>query len=511
MGSQSKVDCFRGLRECSPRGIGALGVVTRGGARDRPLLEAPAEAVRGMPSLESSPPSKDGVQSMNLRLSVLSLSLVATVAVASTEADWQAREVRCHGNLPAMLEAIANSPTPLQMRQPRSAAELARVLEESGRFAELGLTLAEGRILVNAAYGRAGLSLEGQTGEDLSDSHLRGASTEAGAAGLSWRPGTEFEPQDAVLMRWPFDWNSQRDEYTDIVTALGAAEVTLYMWVNTATQRDSAIAYMRGRGEGASHVKWVIDRTSTVWIRDYGPNFIYEKGGDRWGIVDFHYYTSRPQDDDTPRVVAGATGVPTVDCQDANRVFTEGGNLNYDGLGTVVYSTRTYGKNNGITDAQVDQRILNAFQATQGIVPQDPSLDGTGHVDMFLKIVNENTVLVGRYASDQRDYQVLEDCATLFENSTNGVGEPWNVVRIVQPDVYYVLFIFPVVRTYTNSVVSNDVVILPTYGISYDDTAIKMHGRLFPGKTIVPVRADTIIESAGAWHCVTMEYASPAN
>jgi agmatine deiminase len=245
-------------------------------------------------------------------------------------------------------------------------------------------------------------------------------------------------------------------------------------------------------------------------MRDYGPQYIYSVDSDAWGVVDFHYYQGRPADDDTPVFIARTNGVVRIDRQRFRRVFTEGGNLNHDGLGCVIYSERTYERNRWSRHV-VDRRILSAFQAHKAIVPQDPSLDGTGHVDMFMKIVDETTVLVAQYAPDQTDYQVLEDCAALLEGSTNGAGEPWTVVRIPQPDVYYTMFVFPVVRTYTNALIANNIVLLPVYGIPSDQEAIDIYRAVMPGRVIYPVNAEEIIEYGGAWHCVTMEFPSPAN
>jgi agmatine deiminase len=259
------------------------------------------------------------------------------------------------------------------------------------------------------------------------------------------------------------------------------------------------------------HVRWVIETTDSVWLRDYGPQFIYEIGGNRWGIVDFHYINGRPNDDDTPEFIADVLGVPLVDRQNSNVVYTEGGNLNHDGLGCVIYSQRTYNNNLGVDPEVIDQRIMSAFQATTNIVPEDPTLDMTGHVDMFQKIIGEDSVLVAQYDPDEVDYQILEDCATLYRNSTNGAGEPWNVVRIRQPDVYYIFFVYPVVRTYTNSLIVNNVVLLCTFGIDDDQDAIDVYEQVFPNKTILPIEASDIIRFGGAWHCVTMEYPSPNN
>jgi agmatine/peptidylarginine deiminase len=248
---------------------------------------------------------------------------------------------------------------------------------------------------------------------------------------------------------------------------------------------------------------------NSMWMRDYGPVFTYDGSGN-WAVTDFHYYRQRALDDSTPKYFSDLFQVPRVDRQSReNQVFTEGGNLMTDGLGTIVYSTRTYSNNSRVQPSVIDARIRSGLQAVKSIVPEDPSLDGTGHVDMFMKIIGSNTVVIGRYNPGQTDYQVLEDNAALFAKSTNGDGQPWNVIRVPQPDVYYVFFLFPVVRTYTNGLMINDQVIVPVYGLPEDATAMNIFANALPGRTIVPINANDIIEQAGAWHCVTMEYPAP--
>lgn len=438
-------------------------------------------------------------------LSVLGLFFpILSSSAPASEAQWHNLDRAYHGDLEAMLQAVAAAPPLQQPRTNRSAAELVQVLQDTRRFEELGLTLDEGRQLVRAVYGHLDLPLRLSPG--------RPSAPATPNPRVDFRAGTEIEPLAGVLMRWPWDWASMRIRYSEMVDALANSGATIYMWTDTQAQQDAAKDYLSNQGVSDGHVRWVIDNTQTIWIRDYGPTFLHEVGGDRWGVADFHYYDNRPQDDDTPLFVAGATGVPVMNRQTGpSAVYTEGGNMNHDRLGTVCYSQRVFGKNPGLDPAEVDRRIRTGVAAHQSIVPEDPSLDGTGHIDMFAKIVNENTVLVAQYDPDEEDYQTLEDAAALFASSTNGAGEPWNVERIWQPDVYYVFFIYPVVRTYTNSLIVNDDIILPTYNIAYDATAVAVYETLLPGKTIHSIDARVIIESAGAWHCVTMEYPDPRN
>jgi len=457
---------------------------------------------------------------MHLRKSVLRLAGLASIFTVSaltspvgaqsmSELKWQATHEQHHGQLNAMLELIAETPVIPHFRSDRSARELFDVLVEAGRFDELGLTQDEGWTLVKAVYEKHGLPIDVDR-RVVGDTEPFDPNNDP-AETPDFRSGTEFENLNAVLMRWPWDWASQKDEYAQMVQAIYDGDATAAIWTNTSSQKNEAISYLENRGVPTSHILWVTEQTNSVWMRDYGPNFIYESDGPRWGVVDFHYYNSRPADDDTPLVIASAMNVPVMDRQFSNVVHTEGGNLNRDGVGCVVFSERTYSNNGGVNHDVIDARIKTAFNANKALVPEDPSLDGTGHVDMFLKIVDEDTVVVAQYDPDEKDYQILEDAATLFMSETNGAGVPWEVHRIWQPDVYYIFFIFPVVRTYTNSLVVNDVVMLPVFDIPYDAQAVAVYEALYPGRTIVPINAEVIIESGGAWHCVTMEYPDPLN
>ncbi|MFZ2989979.1 agmatine deiminase family protein, partial [Ideonella sp.] len=384
--------------------------------------------------------------------------------------------------------------------------EQVRMLEAAGRFERLGISSAQGRQLVAAWYRRQGLDARGAAPAQAP------AATPTATASVppaGWRAGREFDPLQAVLLRWPFDWTALRDKYTVMVKAIVDSGAEARIWVDNERQRKAAERVLKQAGINLQRVSWQIENTDTVWLRDYGPNFIHDPAGSGWGVVDFHYYDSRPADDDTPLIVAGAAGALVVDRQRADRVYTEGGNINTDGAGAVLYSTRTYGKNNGVPTATIDARIASAFNAPQRVVLQDPVLDATGHVDMFSKIVGPQTVLVAQYDADEFDHARLEANAALLAAATNGSGQPWQVVRIRQPDVYYDGLVNPVIRTYTNSLIVNDRVIVPVYGIADDADALAIYAALFPTKTIVPLNASAIITSAGAWHCVTMEFTRP--
>lgn len=442
---------------------------------------------------------------MNRWLMLLLVGLASLSSRADEALAWRQAEADAHGRFDRLLALVESAPQRPQRRHLRPLDEHVRVLEAAGRFSALGITREQGEALVRAAYRRQGLDPAGAAAPQRPAATANASATQPPAG---WRAGREFDPLQAVLLRWPYDWADLRDEYAILVRAIvdGGAEARI--WVDNDRQRRAAQRYLQGRGVPLARVSWVLKPTDTVWLRDYGPNFLF--GGGDWGVVDFHYYDNRPADDDTPLDVASAAGKLVVDRQQgAERVYTEGGNINTDGLGAVLYSERTYARNAGVPRSSIDDRISSALNAPRRLVLQDPVLDATGHVDMFSKLVGPATVLVAQYDPDEFDHARLEANAALLARSVNGAGQPLTVVRIRQPDVYYESLVFPVVRTYTNSLIANDRVIVPVYGIPDDEGALAVYASLFPGKTIVPLDATGIITSAGAWHCVTMEFPAP--
>jgi len=401
-----------------------------------------------------------------------------------------------------MLEVIRAAPANPHLRINRSSADLASALDAAGRFAALGLDAGQGRILVEAFYRHHGLDPDGRAAPASLDSPLFDPPPD-------YRAGREFDPLASVLLRWPYDWTALRDEYAIMIDAIVESGANALVWVDNRWQERLASSYLSRRRVDVAQVTWLREKTDSVWMRDYGPIYLYGDSAEDWAVVDFHYYDSRAEDDDTPLVVADLEGKEVVDRQFTNVLYTEGGNIATDGLGTVLYSARTYSRNEDLPAEIVDERIVTALNAENNLVLQDPSLDSTGHVDMFSKIVGPSTVLVAQHDPDEIDYQVLEANAALLQASVNGAGVPWTLVRIRQPDVYYAFFVYPVVRTYTNSLIVNDRVIVPVYGIDDDDAALAVYATLFPDKVIVPLAANDIIESGGAWHCVTMEFPQP--
>jgi hypothetical protein len=130
------------------------------------------------------------------------------------------------------------------------------------------------------------------------------------------------------------------------------------------------------------------------------------------------------------------------------------------------------------------------------------------HIDMHMKLLDEETLLVGQYPAGVADGPQIEaNLQYVLNNFTTSFGTPYKVVRIPMPpdagDDYpntggdY--------RTYANAVFVNKTVIVPFYEEQYDTTAQRIWEEALPGYNIVGIDCNSIIPSLGAIHCITKE------
>jgi hypothetical protein len=136
--------------------------------------------------------------------------------------------------------------------------------------------------------------------------------------------------------------------------------------------------------------------------------------------------------------------------------------------------------------------------------------DGIHHIDMHMKLVDEQTLLVGEYPEGIADGpQINANIEYVLSNFSSKFGSPFRVVRIPMPDSQSDLYPDEggYYRTYTNAVFVNKTIIFPTYREEFDTTAYRIWGEVCPGYNLVGIDCDdqgsNIIALSGAIHCIT--------
>jgi agmatine/peptidylarginine deiminase len=239
-------------------------------------------------------------------------------------------------------------------------------------------------------------------------------------------------------------------------------------------------------------------------------------------LVDWIYNRpTRPNDNSSPQYVADYLGLDLYTTTSApDDLVNTGGNWMSDGFGTAIISELVLeenapGNQYGVTaktEAEIDAITENYLGVDRYIKMPVLPYDGIHHVDMHMKLLDEQTLLVGEYPDGISDGpQINANMDYVVSNFMNKWGEPYKTIRIPMPPS--VAGNWPSsnppasYRTYTNAVFVNKMVILPIYREQYDTTALRIWQEALPGYQIVGIdcdnNPDNIIAASGAIHCIT--------
>ena len=270
---------------------------------------------------------------------------------------------------------------------------------------------------------------------------------------------------------------------------------------------NSVKSYLQSGGVPLYNLEFLITPFNTIWCRDYGPWTAYTGDIDTLNIIDWIYNRPRPQDDVTPVFFANYIHAPIYQTTSPPYdLIATGGNLMVDGHGTAFSSNLILDENPGKTEAQIDE-IMNLFLGTDRYIKMtNLPYDGIHHIDMHMKLLDEETLLVGEYPPGVADGPQIEaNLEYILNNFQTCYGKDYKVVRIPMPPENGQYPPQGDYRTYTNSIIINKTVIIPTYEYQYDTTAFRIYREAMPGYNIVGINSNAIIPSLGAIHCITKE------
>lgn len=324
------------------------------------------------------------------------------------------------------------------------------------------------------------------------------------------RNAAEWEEMQGVLI----SWISGYETFLSEIVKYAREEATVYIFCNDS---NTVKNYLTNHGISTTNTRYIIASLNSVWIRDYGPNNIYVNDVDSLYLVDWVYNRPRPQDDASPQQFATFMQLPLYQCtQPPTDLVATGGNWVSDGFGTafssklILTENTTTSSYNQTPKSETDiNNIVRDYLGIERYIKMDVlPYDGIHHIDMHFKLLDEETLLVGQYPNGISDGPQIEANLNYILNNFNSVfGTPYKVVRIPMPPstggswpsngAYY--------RTYTNSLIINKTILVPTYYAQYDTTALRIYRQAMPGYRIVGINANSIISQSGAIHCTTHE------
>lgn len=315
-------------------------------------------------------------------------------------------------------------------------------------------------------------------------------------------PG-EFEELLGVVIAWT-GFNSELRE----ITRHARTAVNVFIITDNVSGVQN---YLLNGNVPLDNIFFIQAPFNSIWIRDYGPQSTYLNGTDELAFIDWNYNRPRPLDNQVPQFLANHLDLPIFQMAYQSTILTAtGGNFMADGHGTAFSSKLILAENPSLTEAQIDQ-IFYEFKGIHTYIKMDElPYDNISHLDMHMKLLDEETLLVGEFPQGISDGPFIEaNLGYLLNNYNTCYGRSYNVVRIPMapsptgnypPNAHY--------RTYTNSVILNNVVLVPTYGSYLDEYALEVYQSAMPGYEIIGINMSEIIPLSGAIHCITREIAA---
>lgn len=339
-----------------------------------------------------------------------------------------------------------------------------------------------------------------------------------GAKGIETKPtgnircAAEWEEVQTLVITWTNDYNNIQSQIVD------AAQEECRVLI-ACSDSNNVKNVLSNNGVPDSNLEFMEIPYNSIWIRDYGPNTMYKNDVDSLFVVDWIYNRPRPDDDVMPEEHAAWHNIPIYSTTLApTDLVNTGGNWMSDGLGTAFASELILEENEAgnpyfVTtknEAAIDT-IMSDFMGISRYIKM-PTLpyDNIHHIDMHMKLLDEETLLVSEYPTGVADGPQIEaNLQYVLSNHNSVFGTPYKVVRITVPpstggsypdnNGYY--------RTYANNVFVNKTVLVPTYREEYDTTAIRTLQEALPGYNIVGIDVDNngqnLIQLSGAIHCIT--------
>ena len=326
----------------------------------------------------------------------------------------------------------------------------------------------------------------------------------------------EWEPHEAVWISWPHNTltfpslSGVEDGYIAFIRAVHAYETVRLLVRDEDHDRVSRI--LHGAGVDVKRVELIPARYADVWIRDYGPTFVVNRGEGQVGMVRWNFnawgdkYDELLADGEIPRDMHRSLGLPLFQ----PGIVLEGGSVDVNGRGTVL-TTRACllnpNRNPSLSQEEIEEYlgeylgVVKVIWLGDGVAGDDTD----GHIDDIARFVGPSTVVCA-FEDDPGDenYAPLKENYDILSESTDQDGTPLTVVKLPMPrpvsdeDGRYP-------ASYTNFYIANQVVVVPLFGDPADSRALEILGDLFPDRQVVGIPARAMVEGYGTFHCATQQ------
>lgn len=311
----------------------------------------------------------------------------------------------------------------------------------------------------------------------------------------------EWTKQSCLWTAWPSHphlWagsllEETREEVANMVNAIAAHQT-----VRVLAFGDAAVA--SAQSHLAGHVQILPAEFGDIWLRDTGPIFNADGTALRFQTNGWGGKFVYPFDDQVGDTIAHASQTPIK----RFNFILEGGALEHNGQGVIMTTRQCVLNNNrnGWTEEQAFAAFKEAFNC-QKVIWLDNGLDKDhtdGHIDNLARFVDTNTVVCqSAFGKDDPNIALYEKTAA--DLRAQGV----KVVQVPSPGLVHDKKGQIMPASHMNFIITNKIVVVPTYGTASADDAVAAIAQLFPNHHVLGSPSSAILTGGGSFHCITQQ------
>jgi agmatine deiminase len=319
------------------------------------------------------------------------------------------------------------------------------------------------------------------------------------------RTPAEWEEHERTIMGWPCRaelWgetiDQARADYAAVANAIAAFE-PVSMIANAG--HDAADA----RAACSANVEVVELPLDDSWLRDCGPIYTCGDHGERIAVhFRFNAWGEKFASWDRDAAVGGLIAEQLGDQVREAPMVLEGGSILTDGQGTLLTTEQCLlhpSRNPDLSREQIEAQLRESLAVERFVwlghgLLEDRDTDG--HVDLIAAFTAPGQVLLQTVPEDNPNYAHCEENRSRLAAAGIEVLQmpllPYGEVAGEQ-----------IAAGYMNLYICNRAVIVPLTQAEFDDVALDIISRAFPGREIVGVPGLILAYGGGGPHCITQQ------
>ncbi len=303
-------------------------------------------------------------------------------------------------------------------------------------------------------------------------------------------------------MTWPDRLDKAQAAYLDAIRAL---QIRVDLVVHPEWEE-----HVRGLTADLDHVVVHVAEHQDSWIRDYGPTYLVNGEGARIGVKwRFNAWGNKYESllfDNTT-----VDRLPELHLDELVRpdIVLEGGSIEVDGEGTLLTTKQCLlnPNRNPDMDQTTIERILMAHLGVTKVLWLGDGIEGDdtdGHVDDIARFVAPGHVVALEAPPGHVDHDALAANLDALRSMADAKGRFLKVTTLPVPEPLYADGqVLP--ASYANFLISNGVVLVPTFDAPTDAQALETLQACFPDRRIVGIPTQDLIWGMGAIHCLSQQ------